>query len=188
MKLELLHALVYHIGLNGIVLLLNSLFDILNEEIISVLKWKLTLIQEWKHTPVDQVGTISLGCVLVGNIGEATQYLLAGSSLLSGRTITRLDSKDRRTDLCLLRRYLKGTVDGVKYLFYLRECCKDILSCDTGLLSRLNLFGASYIGRILTGKCKLCQTQRVGTEGGCLAGWDQLVCGGNRIVNLGYDL
>lgn len=59
--------------------------------------------------------------------------------------------------------------------------------CLDSLLCLLYFLGTSNIFRILSGKCKLCQSQWVGTERGCLTGRNQLVRCGHRIVNLGNN-
>ena len=188
MKFKFLHTFVDNICLDRIVLFFDCLADILNEEVIAILKWELTLVQEWKHTPVDQIRTISFCCVLVGNIGKAAKHLLAGSSLLSGRAVTRLHCKDRGTDLRILWSCGEGFIDRLKDILYLRKCSKDVFSCYTGLLCCLYLLGTTNISRILTGESELSQSKRVGTEGGCLTGWDQLIGCGNRIMDLGNNL
>ena len=49
----------------------------------------LIRISEWQHAPVYAVAAITLGCILNTDIRQAAQYLLAASSILTGRTITR---------------------------------------------------------------------------------------------------
>ena len=58
----------------------------------------------------------------------------------------------------------------------------------TLFLCLLDLFGTSYILRVLTAQGELCQSQRIGTVGRGLTGRDQLIGGGYRIVDLGYYL
>ena len=73
-------------------------------------------------------------------------------------------------------------------LSQLRKNFSHALSCLTGFLRFLHFFCKSYISRIFSGKCKLSQPKRIGTVRGCLSGWDQLICGGYGIVDLGYYL
>ena len=64
-------------------LVFHGFLDAGNEQIIQILKRQIPrLDEEGKHTPVDQVGTITLGSILVGDVRPAAQYLLAGSCLL----------------------------------------------------------------------------------------------------------
>ena len=89
----------YYITRDAVSLICNGFSNLREEQIISVRKWKLSLWdQEWKHTPVDQVGAITLCCVFVGNICPSAKYLLTGSCLLTRRTITRFYCKDRTSD------------------------------------------------------------------------------------------
>ena len=69
----------------------------------------------------------------------------------------------------------------------LRKCIPRTGICLDSLLCLLYFLGTSNIFRILSGKCKLCQSQWVGTERGCLSGRNQLVRCGHRIVNLGNN-
>ena len=41
--------------------------------------------------------------------------------------------------------------------------------------------------RIFSGKCELCQSQRIGTVGRGLTGRDQFICCCNRVMNLRYN-
>ncbi len=109
MQCERLHlSILYHICLNFFCLIDDRLTDRRNKEIISVLKWKITCRdQKWEHAPVDQVGTISLGRIFVGNICPATQYLLAGSRLLSCRTIARFYGKNGRSYTKVVMVYIR---------------------------------------------------------------------------------
>src|SRR5699024_4917366 len=77
-----------------------------HEDIVSVLKWKVLVVgvcEERKHSPVDQVGTVTFCCVLNGDIRPASQDLLAGSRLLAGRAVTRFYCEDgaAHTDVAL---------------------------------------------------------------------------------------
>ena len=48
-----------------------------HKNVIQVFKRNLSLIDDkGQHSPVDQVGAVSLGSILIGDIGPAAQYLL----------------------------------------------------------------------------------------------------------------
>ena len=78
-------------------------------------------------------------------------------------------------------------MDGFHNRFQFRNCLSRALTCLNCLLCCLDLFCTAYVSRVFSGECKLCKSKRIGTVGGCLAGWDQLVSCGNRIVDLGNN-
>ena len=51
---------------------------------------RLTLQVERDHTPVHAVTSVTLGCILLRDVGEGTEYTLAGSGLLTGRAVLSL--------------------------------------------------------------------------------------------------
>ena len=84
---------------------LDGFADARKEEVIAVLERKLALVdEEGKHTPVDQVGAVTFGGVLVGDVCPAAQNLLAGSRLLSGGTVAGFYSENGGTNahVCLV--------------------------------------------------------------------------------------
>ena len=56
-----------------------------------------------KDAPVDAVGSVSLGCKFVANVGKAAKHLLAGCSLLACRAVTGFVGKQARAELRVLR-------------------------------------------------------------------------------------
>ena len=79
-------------------------------------------------------------------------------------------------------------MDGYEDRFQFRKClCRAVAFLD-GFLCNLYFFCTSHISRIFSGQGKLCQSKRVGTEGRSLAGWNQLVGGRNRIMDLRDNL
>ena len=76
-------------------------------------------------------------------------------------------------------------MDLVEYFFQFRFCCKQIFSGNSCFFEFVYFFGASYIFRITSGQGELSQSERVGTERGCLSGWDQLICGCYRVKDPG---
>ena len=59
--------------------------------------------------------------------------------------------------------------------------------CFSCLFCLLDFLCAADISRILTGKCKFCKSERIGTVRRCLTGWDQLIRCCNRIMDLRYN-
>ena len=173
------------VSLNGVALdyvcfFLNCFTDSREEQEVSVLKRKVSgRNQEWKHTPVDQVRAISLGCVLVGNVCPAAKYLLAGRCLLSGRTVTRFHCKNSASYTKIGLVYLRiGFVNGLKNRFQFRNCLNRTVACLNCFLCCLDRLRTANVLRIFSGECELCKSKRIGTVRGCLTGWNQLVsCG-----------
>ena len=112
---------------------------------------------ERKHTPVHAVGTITLGCVFLGDVCKGTQNSLAGSSLLTGRTIARLICVDGGTNLNFLSLDILLTRNGGDHLHNL--CDLSVYStCKTLLLHSLNCLRTANILRITSGQGKLSQS------------------------------
>lgn len=78
----------------------DSLTDAGNEDLIALLELELYVLSDGERndTPVDTVRAITLCSVLVANISVATKHLLARSSLLTSRTVTRTISEYARTE------------------------------------------------------------------------------------------
>src|SRR5699024_8251604 len=96
-ELQLFQAVSHQVCLDHICLFLHSLADVRNEDVVAVLKAQVLMIlfcKKRKHTPVDKVGAVSLCSVLDSDIGPAAQHLLAGRSLLSCGSVSRLHSED----------------------------------------------------------------------------------------------
>ena len=158
------------------------------KQIITIGKRQLTFInQEWKHTPVDQIGAITLGRIAIGNICPAAQHFLTGSGLLSGRTVTWLHREDRASySQITFSSFWIYRMDRIHDRFQFFHSFQWAGSCLNRLLCFLNLFCSSYISRIFTGQGELCQSQRIGTIRRGLSRRDQLICGGYRIMDLRY--
>ena len=78
--LELLQSITFNgIAFDHVCFFLNRLADSREEQIITVLERKISgRDQEWKHTPVDQIGTIPLGCILIGNVCKMSKLVADG--------------------------------------------------------------------------------------------------------------
>lgn len=73
---------------------LRRLTDLWNKQVIQIVERKLSLINNKRdHTPVNQVGTVSLGRIFICNVCPSAKYLLAGSRLLTRRTVSRFYCK-----------------------------------------------------------------------------------------------
>src|SRR5699024_2313236 len=186
--LEFLQTLrLHHIPRDALRFLRYCLTDLREKQIISVPEGKFSLRDhEGKHTPIDQVGAITLGRVLIGNIGPAAENFLTGSRLLSGGTISRLHRDDRTAYTQIALSDLRElTVDCLHHIRKFGDSLQRTSSLLDGLLRFLDLLGPSHICRILSGKGELRQAQRIGTVGGCLSRGDQFIRGCHRIVDLG---
>ena len=107
MKFNLFHSLVYYISMNRIFFCFNGFLDIFYKNIIIFIKNKVTIENKWKHTPVNQVGTVSLCCILTGNVSHTAKHTLTACCLLTSRTVTRFYGKNHTSDFCLFRFYIK---------------------------------------------------------------------------------
>ena len=56
---------------------------------------------ERNDTPVDTVAAITLGSILIADVRVAAEHLLARSSLLTCRTVTRLVGEHAGTERCI---------------------------------------------------------------------------------------
>src|SRR5699024_3240132 len=70
----------------------NGLVDTPDIDPVAVLVGELSSLGEGEgdDAPVDAVGAVALGGVLVADVGEAPQYLLAGGGLLTGGAVAGL--------------------------------------------------------------------------------------------------
>ena len=97
-KADLLHSLIDDIGLDLLSLLFHSLLDIGNEYIVTDFEACVFSDNKRQHAPVDEIGSVSLGSIFIGDVSPAAKYLLAGSCLLTGRTVTGLNGIDGGTE------------------------------------------------------------------------------------------
>ena len=143
------------------------------------------LHQEGQHAPVDAVGAVALGCILLGKVGRAAQHALAGSRLLTCGAIAGLIGKDGGANVggCGVRLVTGLFQRGIHSLYFFRQS-----ACDAGFVQSLDCLGATDIGRVLAGQGELCQAQRVGAEGRSLTGGDQLIGGGDRVGDVADNL
>ena len=142
---------------------------------------------ERDHTPVHAVTSVTLGCILLRDVCEGTEYTLAGSGLLTGRAVTRLVRVDGGTDLDLGRLYVllaRDLVDQLEYLFYL----SGVLTGLTCILEITYCLRTGYVLRITSRKRELCEAERVRTIGGGFTGRDELIGRRNRVKDLRSDL
>ena len=112
---------------------------------------------ERKHTPVHAVGTITLGCVFLGDVCKSAQDSLAGCCLLTRRTVTRLICVDSGTNLNVLSFDSFLARNGVNHLDHLCDLSV-YLACKTFVLHSLNCFRTAYILRITSGQGELSQS------------------------------
>ena len=115
-----------------------------------------------KHTPVDQIRTVSLGRILIGNIRPAAKHLLTGRRLLTGRTVARLHGKDRASDAYICFIHI-GTdiMNGLKHRLQLRNGFRRTVARFHRFLCKLNGLCLTYIFRIFSGQCEFRQSQRI---------------------------
>ena len=171
-----------------------SLFDCLthpgHEDIVQILEGQIPRWDgEWNHPPVDQIGPISLGRILVCDIGPASQNLLTGGRLLAGAAVPRFDRKDRAADpddmAIDLREFL---LDRLHDLMHFRKCLPGAGIRLNGLLRLLYLLGPADICRIPAREGELSQFQGIRPIRRRLPGGNELVCRRHRIMNLRYQL
>ena len=178
------------ICLDVVVLLVQGLADVRYIDEIAERERKLlvrTLEQERKHAPVDEVGTIPLGGVLVGNVRPSAENLLAGSGLLTSRAIAGLDSENGGADGDL--HGIDARELGLQAIIGSSEALiLGSLAILTAILDGLDSLGVRDIVRILAAKRELRKADRVRTVRGGLTGRNQLVSRGDRIMDLGDDL
>ena len=136
-----------------------------------------------QQAPVDAVGAIALGGEFVADIGAAAQHPLAGGRLLPGGAVAGLVGKDNGADVqpgeavCIQIQCVQRIRQHRRYL-----------TCGPGTFQRRRGLGPGHIVRVAAGQGELRQLHGVGTVGGCLAGGDELVCGGDLIPQNGGHL
>ena len=134
-----------------------DLADTRNVEQISERKAALavSVIEEGKHAPIDEVAAIALCCVFAGDIAVSAEYALAGGCLLTRRAVAGLYSIYRAAagelfGCCLTAR---GGDVGDSSEYFVRGCCAVCRLCSAD------------IAGVLTGECELCKTERIGAVG-----------------------
>ena len=182
-------TILQHIGLDVVELILaECLADARYIDVITDLEAvRLALQVERHHAPVHAVTSVTLGCILLRDVCEGTEYTLAGSGLLTGRTVARLVRIDGGTDLDLGRLYVllaRDLVDQLEYLFYL----SGVLTGLTCILEITYCLRTGDVLRITSRKRELCEAERVRTIGRGLTGRDELIGRGDRIEDLRSDL
>ena len=108
---------------------------------------------EGEHAPVDAVGAVALGCILLGKVGRAAQHALAGSRLLTCGAIAGLIGKDGGANVggCGVRLVTGLFQRGIHSLYFFRQS-----ACGAGFVQSLDCLGAADIGRVLAGQGELC--------------------------------
>ena len=182
-------TILQHIGLDVVELILaECLTDARYVDVVTDLEAvRLTLQVERDHTPVHAVTSVTLGCILLRDVCEGTEYTLAGSGLLTGRAVARLVRVDGGTDLDLGRLHVllaRDLVDQLEHLFYLCRVLPS-LTCILEITYRLR---TRYVLRITSRKRELCEAERVRTIGRGLTGRDELIGRSDRIEDLRRNL
>ena len=78
----------HNVCLDGVSLFFNCLSNARYIDIIKVFEWELTFLnQEWQHSPVNQVRTITLGRILICDIRPSAKHLLAARRLFPCRAV-----------------------------------------------------------------------------------------------------
>ena len=90
------------------------------------------------------------------NIGAAPQHPLAGSRLLPGRPVTRLQRKNQGAQACILCRFLRSLPNDIIDAFQGRK-----IAGAPRCLQRLGSLGPAHIARILPGERELGKLQRI---------------------------
>ena len=122
---ELLHTAI---GLNshggyGIGSFQQSLAHAGQVDAVAQFKHAGVLHQEGQHAPVDAVGAVALGCILLGKVGRAAQHALAGSRLLTCGAIAGLIGKDGGANVggCGVRLVTGLFQRGIHSLYFFRQ-------------------------------------------------------------------
>ena len=145
--------------------------------------------QEWEHSPVDQVRTVTLCCILCCDVCPSAKYFLTGSCLLTSRSVSWFYCEDCTSDTKVtLANFRICLVDLIHHRFQFCKCIYRTFICFNCFLSFLYFFRTSDICRVFSGKSELCKSQRIRTVRRCLSGRNQLICCCNRIMDLRYNL
>ena len=135
--------------------------------------------RERDDTPVDAVGAVALGRILVADVGVAAEDLLAGSGLLAGGAVTGLVGEDAGAE---------GSVVGGSA--HLREGFGDMgrnLARTAREVIGLDPLGGAHIFRATAAQRELTELERVGTIAGGLARrWMTAASSTSMFSSIGY--
>ena len=151
-------------------------------DIVAHLAQKLRALGEGEgcHAPVNAVGAVALGGVLLGDVGKTAQHLLAGRRLLPRRAVAGAVGIDAGADGGLL----KVAAQGTQHV----GCLLGHLAPLPGFLHGADGLAPAHVLGHPAGKGKFTQADGVGAVGGRLAGGNELVGGGDGVVNHGAEL
>ena len=155
-----------------------------DEDVIPQAEGSRAVELEGQHTPVDEVGAVALGGVLVDDVGPGPQHALAAGGLLTGRAVAGLDGKNGGGQLHIVPGQGLAAGHGT-------DLCQQgsiPLPGPAGGFLGLHGLGAPHIGGVLAAEGELGQTQGVGAVGRGLTRGDELVRGGDGVGDVGGHL
>ena len=157
-----------------------------DEDVIAQSKDFRVFHQERGHAPVDAVGAVTLGGVLLGKVGGSAHHALAGGSLLTGGTVAGHIGEDGGADVGVGRIVLhtgfgQGSID-------IQDFLGQGLARLTVPLDLAHLFAAGDVLGVAAAQGELGQALGVGAVGRSLTGGDELVGGGDGVGDVADDL
>ncbi len=135
---------------------------IFDEEIASHRERQLFVGAEGQQSPVDEVAAVALGGVLIAEIREAAEHLLAGGGLLSGGAVADGICHHQRTE------------GDIAFGGQIRAC-----------FDGPDFFCPSHVVRIPADHGEAGNFLRIGAVGGCLTGGNQLIGGDRALIGAG---
>ena len=150
---------------------------------------------EGKHAPVHDIGAVSLGRIVLRDVGQSADDTLAGRRLLTRGAIAGLIGIDHGADLdgcgihVLAAGDLRnGSVDCVQRRIQLCRCLGAILTCfhacHAGSLGPVDRLGSADVLGVSSRERELRKSQRIGSEGRRFTRRNQFVCRRNLVQNL----